>query len=281
MKNGQTMMVFSNHDTPEIVQMKHRFNELVDRVRFTDDGKGSVYDLLEHDAGYERDGVHTQFKRLCDRHPEVRTLCTDYKFLGKGQKKTPVVDVKGWLRIRLALKNETGIQTRRVAADVMVPAMEGDNQAMMQRMMQQSLDTSRQIQVMAEANIQTQNMLQGMLGVVTNHEQRLGKLEARSPLQISLKSKVGELELLRKDFDTELTRQFTPAWEEAKARSPEEGKMFWTNLNGELKKINKCARANWTHKHYRQAVLHIWRTYGIDMSYVMRSAGVEMEKLSG
>jgi hypothetical protein len=69
-------------------------------VRTTEDGRKSVFDLLD------RQGVTNAgrtWKRLCERYPEVVASCRYWKFPGAGQRETPVVDSAGWEKIESLL----------------------------------------------------------------------------------------------------------------------------------------------------------------------------------
>lgn len=98
-------------------------------IRVTDDGRYSVYDVIKF-CGCK--GRHKVWERLTEQHPEVLTFCSDFKFPGRGQRKTPVADREGILQIIGLLPGAVGKSYRAAAAHVFLayldasPELAGD-----------------------------------------------------------------------------------------------------------------------------------------------------------
>lgn len=88
--------------------------------------KISVYDVMcaitNHDSKY----VSKEFTRIASRHPEVLASCQNLKFLGRGQRDTPVTDARGLVMIMNLLPGRQAAQFRMMAADVLVRYLGGD-----------------------------------------------------------------------------------------------------------------------------------------------------------
>lgn len=61
-------------------------------VRFTPDGRVSVYDAIAFVTGSKN--PYSDWKRLQESYPEVLAKCEDFKFPGKGQRLTPVANLQ-------------------------------------------------------------------------------------------------------------------------------------------------------------------------------------------
>jgi hypothetical protein len=92
-------------------------------VRTTEDGRKSVFDLLDTQGVKSPREV---FKRVKEQYPEVVDICDNLKFPGAGQRVTPVVDRDGWFLILGVLPNIAGVKYRRAAAKVMGQLQDGD-----------------------------------------------------------------------------------------------------------------------------------------------------------
>ena len=64
--------------------------------------------------------------RLKNDHPEVTTNCSDLKFPGRGQRKTPVASVRGIVEIIMLLPGQHAARVRRQAAELFVRYLGGD-----------------------------------------------------------------------------------------------------------------------------------------------------------
>ena len=100
----------------------------VQRIRKTAESppRVSVYDVLGLVTGYPPEQRHVLFNRLCDQFPEVRTLCTSFKFTGRGQRETPVTDAEGITQLIMILPGRAAALVRQSAASVVVRYLGGD-----------------------------------------------------------------------------------------------------------------------------------------------------------
>lgn len=95
-------------------------------IRETDDGRFSVYDLIQV-VGGQRDPYNV-WKRLCMEYLELLTMCQDFKFSGRGQRETPVTGKAGLLHIIGLLPGAVGRSYREEAAKLMLAQIEGTQQ---------------------------------------------------------------------------------------------------------------------------------------------------------
>lgn len=98
--------------------------ELDAKIRCTEDGRSSVYDLISA-IGQQKDPYNV-WKRLVAAHPEGLTKCQTFKFPGRGQQETPVTDLRGWLYILALLPGAMGKKYREEAAQLVTRYMKGD-----------------------------------------------------------------------------------------------------------------------------------------------------------
>lgn len=94
------------------------------KIRRTIDGKISVYDLIK--VAGQKKGHYEVWSRLKESHPEVVTKCEDFHFKGRGQRKTPVTDLKGALYIFGLLPGELGTRYREETVDLVIKYIKGD-----------------------------------------------------------------------------------------------------------------------------------------------------------
>ena len=66
------------------------------------------------------------FKRLQHDHPEVTANSSDFKFRSRGQRDTPVTDVRGIVEIIMLLPGQQAARVRRQAAELLVRYLGGD-----------------------------------------------------------------------------------------------------------------------------------------------------------
>jgi hypothetical protein len=89
-----------------------------DSIRTTSDGKVSVFDFIRVVGGQK--GERKVWERLVKQYPEVVHFCHDFKFLGKGQRNTPIVDRQGVLQILGLLPGIVGKKYRQEAAKIVL-----------------------------------------------------------------------------------------------------------------------------------------------------------------
>ena len=81
-------------------------------------------------TGKSEDAAAQDFRRMCERHPDVNAFCTDVKFPDsrgrRGQKATPVTDVRGIVEIVMLLPGSRAARVRCEAAGLLVRYLGGD-----------------------------------------------------------------------------------------------------------------------------------------------------------
>jgi hypothetical protein len=100
---------------PEITTLIHYDGE---GIRITPDGKTSVFDFIRVVGGSSQ--PRKVFQRLAEQYPEAVTLCHSFKFSGRGQQLTPVVDKEGILQILGLLPGAVGKKYRAEAAKLVL-----------------------------------------------------------------------------------------------------------------------------------------------------------------
>ena len=89
----------------------------------------SVIDVVAAITGHRSNGSSNAaviFMRLNNDHPEVTTNCSDLKFPGRGQRKTPLASVRGIVEIIMLLLGQHAARVRRQAAELLVRYLGGD-----------------------------------------------------------------------------------------------------------------------------------------------------------
>ena len=111
-----------------LVRMMEVSDDSVQCVRKTAElpPRVSVYDVLGSVTGYAPEDRSKLFKRLSDQFPEVRTLCTNFKFSGRGQRDTLVTNAEGIVTIIMLLPGRAAAMARQSAASVLVRYLGGD-----------------------------------------------------------------------------------------------------------------------------------------------------------
>jgi len=77
-------------------------------------------------TGQTQSNSAVAFKRLQHDHPEVTANSSDFKFRGRGQRDTPVTDVRGIVEIIMLLPGQQTARVRRQAAELLVRYLGGD-----------------------------------------------------------------------------------------------------------------------------------------------------------
>ncbi|NES66041.1 MAG: KilA-N domain-containing protein [Okeania sp. SIO2D1] len=94
------------------------------KVRFTPDGRVSVYDVIGYVTG--NSNPWQVWNRLSEEHSEVLTKCEDFQFPGKGQKLTPVATLQVFLEILVLLPGRIAASVRESAIRTLIRYMNGD-----------------------------------------------------------------------------------------------------------------------------------------------------------
>ena len=77
-------------------------------------------------SGHGADYASQSVRNICENYAEVREKITDFKFPGRGQRKTPVTDVRGAVELAFLLPGRHAARIRRQAADLLVRWLGGD-----------------------------------------------------------------------------------------------------------------------------------------------------------
>jgi hypothetical protein len=85
-----------------------------DGIRITPEKKTSLYDFIRVVGGQKN--PRQALKNLLEQYPEVVQFLDNFKFPGSGQRKTPVADKEGVLKILGLLPGEVGDRYRSEAA---------------------------------------------------------------------------------------------------------------------------------------------------------------------
>ncbi len=93
-------------------------------IRRTSDGKCSVYDLIRLIGGQK--DPYNVWKRISLEHPEVLTKCQNFRFPGRGQKETLIVDRNGWAYILGLLPGVMGNSYRVEVANLVIRYLDAD-----------------------------------------------------------------------------------------------------------------------------------------------------------
>ena len=68
----------------------------------------------------------SHLRRISARRPEVKAICFDFKFPGRGQRDTPVTDAKGIVEIIMLQTTKQAARVRRQAAELLCRYLGGD-----------------------------------------------------------------------------------------------------------------------------------------------------------
>ena len=79
----------------------------------------SVIDVIAAITGKSHDHASKHFRRIAERHDEVRTNCPDFRFRGRGQRDTPVTGVRGIVEVIMLLPGQQSARVRRQAAELL------------------------------------------------------------------------------------------------------------------------------------------------------------------
>ena len=60
----------------------------------------SIIDVIATISGKDKNQAAEDLRRISTGHPEVKAICFDFKFPGRGQRDTPVTDAKGIVKIK-------------------------------------------------------------------------------------------------------------------------------------------------------------------------------------
>ena len=109
-------------------QLSDLLGKRVKQIRTTSENppRVSVIDLAVLATGKDQNNSAKDFRRLLAEHPEVDSICDDFRFPGKGQRSTKVTDARGVVEIIMLLPGRHAALVRRQAAELLVRYLGGD-----------------------------------------------------------------------------------------------------------------------------------------------------------
>lgn len=231
---------------PTTQTLAERFSDIdphVRRVEIDRVHKASLYDLLQYEVGAKN--PHDSWNKMSKQFPEVLAFSENlFIFSGQGQKPTPVVSLKEWLRILMLSKKPIGTEVRQVASEVLEDKL---NEVM---------------GVVKDQGDQFQKMFSAVVGSFREQFTRMQALEDKleSPLYNSIR-------LTEADVLLTIRGLFESTWKtEFQKRGLIENDEAWEDFNKKWKAVNSGAhRGNWKLRHYIAAVVHIRASYNIDL----------------
>ena len=98
------------------------------QIRTTDEtpARISVIDVVQAITDMTKSNAGHYYERIKDAHPEVCTNCTNFRFRGRGQRDTPITDIKGIVEIIMLLPGKHAARVRRQAAELLCRYLGGD-----------------------------------------------------------------------------------------------------------------------------------------------------------
>ena len=111
-------------------QLSALVGQHVKQLRITDETPPhvSVIDVVSAITGHNGSNAALTFGRLKSEHPEVTTNCSDFRFPGQGQRKTPCTSIRGMVELIFLLPGHHAARVRRQAAELLVRYLGGDLQ---------------------------------------------------------------------------------------------------------------------------------------------------------
>ena len=100
------------------------FEDFGDDVRFTPDGRISVYDGIAYTTGHKN--PRQVWNELSARLPEVVQKTDNFQFPGRGQRETPVATLQVFLEILITLPGRIAAEVREKAVRTLIRVMNGD-----------------------------------------------------------------------------------------------------------------------------------------------------------
>jgi len=109
-------------------QLSKLLGREVKQLRVTDEDppRISVIDVAVMITGHGPDYASQAIRNISENYPDVRGIITDLKFRGRGQRNTPVTDVRGIVNFILLLPGRQAARVRRQAAELLCRYLGGD-----------------------------------------------------------------------------------------------------------------------------------------------------------
>ena len=98
------------------------------RIRKTDENppRISIIDVVEAITGQAKNNAGKTLERIKESYPEVSPNWRNFRFPGRGQRNTPIADVRGVVEIIMLLPGHTAARVRRQAAELLCRWLGGD-----------------------------------------------------------------------------------------------------------------------------------------------------------
>ena len=98
------------------------------QIRKTNDSppRISVIDVVEAITGQVKSNAGKTLERVKESHPEVYPNWINFRFPGRGQRETPIADVRGIVEIVMLLPGRQAARIRRQAAELLCRYLGGD-----------------------------------------------------------------------------------------------------------------------------------------------------------
>ena len=111
-----------------LVRMMDVSDDSVQRVRKTAETppRVSICDVIGLVTGFSSTVCSHTFLRLQDAYPEVGSVWSNFRFLGRGQRDTPMTDAEGIVTIIMLSPGRAAAMARQSAANVLVRYLGGD-----------------------------------------------------------------------------------------------------------------------------------------------------------
>ena len=108
-----TVAASSGDDIP--TQLAAVLGYTIKRLRITDEvpPRISVIDVIQAITQMTQDNAGHYFDRIKKAHPEVCTNCANFRFPGRGQRDTPVADMRAVVEIVMLLPGRHAARVRR------------------------------------------------------------------------------------------------------------------------------------------------------------------------
>ena len=85
-----------------------------------------MIDVVEAITGQVKSNAGKTLERVKESHPEVYPNLINYRFPGRGQRDTPIADVRGIVEIVMLLPGRHAARVRRQAAELLCRYLGGD-----------------------------------------------------------------------------------------------------------------------------------------------------------
>ena len=98
------------------------------RIRRTDHNppQASIYDVISAVTGLNGNHAGKAYRDLTARYPDVHSLGVNFRFPGRGQRGTPVANVRGIVEVVMLLPGRMAARVRRQASELLCRFLGGD-----------------------------------------------------------------------------------------------------------------------------------------------------------